>query len=335
MHTVLAHLFSSPLFAPLAGLRVLELDMHLPPFVFDALFAFVASERCSLEHLILNASAYELPKLAAAIEKGNTTIRTVCAHGGLLGDVDVSGGSRPKCTCATDWFERKLLNEMAGPSTSLGMSRLERVLARNAFLALHVVRPAALETLVAARVLLNAASAEDVDDPKGKQRAAPPILELPQELLTHIVGLIPNPVALSDAQILRILHAAQGKFGALAPYARNNPRAKEEYLATGGIVWDRGIRAANALAAKVDLAPRDRGAIAFGLRAADLAAFADAGVGGVGSPAYDPYVALMDLAGDSWADDGLEAQLGAMIDQFVEPPPGDWGEDWNTGAVGA
>ncbi|KAL1411989.1 hypothetical protein Q8F55_002984 [Vanrija albida] len=331
VHAVLAYLFTSEHFAPPPGLLLLELDLHLPQYVLDALFTFVASPRCALEHLILNIGALDMPRLAAAIEGGNTSIRTVCAHGGLLGDVDVSGGSRPKCTCATDWFERKIENEMAGPSHLVGMTRLERVLARNAYLSLRVVRPAALATLVAARVLLHAGPAHDG---KGKAKAGPTsLLDLPRELVTEIAGLVPPPDALSDAQLRRLLHAAEGRGGALAGYGSS--RAKHEYLAAGGMRWDRGVPAANALARAVDLGPRDRRAIAIGLRAADLASVAG-GFAGVGAPAYDPYVALLEDyaggAGDSWDDLPLEAQLGAVIDQFVEPPAGDWGDDWNTGA---
>lgn len=249
-------------------LRLLELELHLPPKAVPALLTYLSSPRSlGLEYLLLtsmeymyvldagvgkdpdvcNQDAWEAgwvksigAPAVTALLAANTSLRAICRN--------QCGKPKhpfpPECTCKA----QRYFGPRPDPGRWHAHDELWTGLDRNAEYGRRA-RRAALRALGVARVLVSAvrddadATTAGAEPPRGSKH----LLDLPREVLCHIVRFASDdPAALSSGQVNRLMKYAEDR-GALKRVAEVvavegsdgvEERVKDAWLAAGGFWWD-------------------------------------------------------------------------------------------------
>ncbi|KAL1411987.1 hypothetical protein Q8F55_002982 [Vanrija albida] len=251
-------------------LRLLELELHLPPKAVPALLTYLSSPRSAgLEYLLLTSMEY-MYVLDAGVGKdpdvckqdawaagwvkssgapgikallaANTSLRAICRN--------QCGKPKhpfpPACTCAA----QRYFGPRPDPGRWHAHDELWAGLERNAEYGRRA-RSAALRALGVARVLVSAVREEEnqADGDGAAPRGTKHLLDLPREVLCHIVRFASgDPVALSSGQVNRLMKYAEDR-GALRRVAEVvgeaeegsdgvEGRVRDAWLSAGGFLWD-------------------------------------------------------------------------------------------------
>ncbi|KAL1408602.1 hypothetical protein Q8F55_005415 [Vanrija albida] len=233
------------LLAPAFPLRSVRLSIPLSPVEVGAVCAFLRTRARGLDHVELNGqllAADDIGAIAAALAaNGTITQLDLCSCRRL------AAPEEGECTCE---------GSLAHPATRAHLAQIADIERRNRR-ANARVGSAAIRALVVSRVLLHA---YEPGHTPGDERASgasprqsePPqapvfrILDLPPEIVQHILSFCTDSAALTRRQWVRVLRRAldRGRIGVeakqFAPYATGDgiSAAMAEWATSGGFWWD-------------------------------------------------------------------------------------------------